>query len=244
MALIKSTILSSIRGSINGATFSQNRTGAYMRNRTVPVNPNSSAQVLVRTAMQMVTNWWSNELTEVEREAWNLYAASTPVTNRLGDTVHQSGFAFFTAIGTFRYGILDPVNVDSVGDLLLDIRNAPTNPGLLPPVAVNTLTLTGGEAQEIALTMAAPATTQPLQLYMSLPLTAGTRFYKGPWTRVAVGGVGTYPSKTYVLAPGTMTVGQIYKLRLRGYTVPESANQNKLTAELITDPITVIADTP
>lgn len=79
-------------GSIAGTTFARNRSGAYARARTKPINPNTAAQVAVRSALAFLTDQWANTLTAVQRAAWNLYAANVIMKNRLGQAINLSGF--------------------------------------------------------------------------------------------------------------------------------------------------------
>jgi len=79
-------------GSLAGNTFARNRYGNYVRARTKPVNPKSTNQVLVRAVMATLTARWSQTLTAVQRTAWNLYASSVSMSNKLGETIYLSGF--------------------------------------------------------------------------------------------------------------------------------------------------------
>lgn len=79
-------------GSIAGNTYARNRYGNYARARTKPVNPNTSKQVLVRAIIQTLTARWSQTLSAAQRAAWNLYADSVNMTNKLGETINLSGF--------------------------------------------------------------------------------------------------------------------------------------------------------
>lgn len=79
-------------GSIGGNTFARNRYGNYVRARTKPINPNSANQVQVRSALSSLTSRWSQTLTAVQRTAWNLYANSVSMLNRLGEAIFLSGF--------------------------------------------------------------------------------------------------------------------------------------------------------
>jgi len=78
-------------GSLRSSTYSHNRFGAYIRNRTIPVNPNSDRQSTVRTLMQTLTNAWSQILTPENRADWNQYGDNVPVTNRLGESINLTG---------------------------------------------------------------------------------------------------------------------------------------------------------
>lgn len=97
MALLKlGPAISSISGSIGGTTFARNKSGAYARQRTKPVNPNSVRQVAVRAIMSACRTIWFGTLTAAQRAAWALYANNVPMINRLGDTVNLSGYNMFT----------------------------------------------------------------------------------------------------------------------------------------------------
>jgi len=79
-------------GSIAGNTFARNRYGNYVRARTKPVNPNTAKQVLVRAVWANLTTRWAQTLTANQRAAWNLYASSVAMKNRLGEVVYMTGF--------------------------------------------------------------------------------------------------------------------------------------------------------
>lgn len=96
MALVKyGGGITQMSGSIAGNTHARNRFGNYIRARTKPVNPKSSGQVECRTAMAYLTEYWAETLTIAQRTAWNLYASSVAMLNRLGESIHLSGFNHF-----------------------------------------------------------------------------------------------------------------------------------------------------
>ncbi|GAH79094.1 unnamed protein product, partial [marine sediment metagenome] len=79
-------------GSIGGTTFARNRSGNYARARTTPVNPASDLQETRRAAIAQLADRWAQIVTPVQRTAWNLYASSVAMKNRLGEVVHLSGY--------------------------------------------------------------------------------------------------------------------------------------------------------
>lgn len=85
MALFKSALITQASGSIFGMTFSRNKGGNYIRQRQIPVNPNSPQQQAVRGVLGDLANHWVNTLTAAQRTAWTDYAANVPIVNRLGD---------------------------------------------------------------------------------------------------------------------------------------------------------------
>jgi len=95
MALFKSGIITQGSGSIGGTTLSHNRGGMYMRARTIPVNPDTSFQNVVRAQLANLVNRWANTLTSVQRDAWNTYALNTPLTGPLGDPRNVGGIGMY-----------------------------------------------------------------------------------------------------------------------------------------------------
>ncbi len=96
MALIKYGIgIAQISGSIGGVTFARNTYGNYIRNRTTPTNPNTSRQQKVKAGIAFLAAAWAQTLSDAQRIAWNLYAASVVMTNRLGEPTFFSGYNMF-----------------------------------------------------------------------------------------------------------------------------------------------------
>jgi hypothetical protein len=95
-----SPIISHGSGSMGGSTYSHNRYGQYMRNRVVPVNPNSSRQAAVRSVFADLTQHWLNTLSTAQREAWDNYAANVAVQDKLGDSIYLTGFNHYLRSNT------------------------------------------------------------------------------------------------------------------------------------------------
>jgi len=79
-------------GSIAGNVYARNRYGNYVRARTKPTNPNTALQQVVRNTVAFLSDRWAQVLTSAQRTAWNLYASSVAMKNRLGETCYLSGF--------------------------------------------------------------------------------------------------------------------------------------------------------
>ena len=60
MALIRYAEGQQRSGSIGASVYSHNRYGAYIRARSVPVNPNTDRQVAIRNAIRALTIAWGN----------------------------------------------------------------------------------------------------------------------------------------------------------------------------------------
>lgn len=80
------------RGKIGGLVFSKNRYGSYARTWKKPVNPNSAAQQKVRADMGALVSAWSIDLTQLQRDAWAVYAAAITFVNSLGETITLTGY--------------------------------------------------------------------------------------------------------------------------------------------------------
>lgn len=166
----KSPIISAASGSIGGAVYSHNRFGQYIRNRIVPVNPSSSAQVGVRNSFGNLAARWQT-ITSVQRASWTLYGANVPVTNVNGDSINLTGLNWYIGCNTLRL---------QVGLSILD--QAPgifDRASLTPPVPT-----LSAPTSSIAFTSTdtwAGAVGGALAVYQSFPKSKTINFYKGPY---------------------------------------------------------------
>jgi len=96
MALVKyGAGIVQMSGSIAGDVHARNRFGNYIRPRTKPVNPHSARQEAARAIVSFLAEYWHGDLNDTERNLWNVYAAAVAMKNRLGETVHLTGFNHF-----------------------------------------------------------------------------------------------------------------------------------------------------
>lgn len=94
MALLTlGSIVTDIRKSIGGVTYSRNKGGSYARARTVPVNPRTPLQTQVRANFASNAKLWSGTMTAAERAAWTAFAAANPLVNVLGASIIVSGLS-------------------------------------------------------------------------------------------------------------------------------------------------------
>lgn len=98
--------VSQIRGSIAGNTYSRNNNGAYIRNKAIPVNPNSVLQVAVRSAFAIVAVGW-RALTAAQQDTWVQGAINFGYTNKLGERQYLTGSQCFNKLNgqLFQAGI-------------------------------------------------------------------------------------------------------------------------------------------
>lgn len=186
-----------IKGSIAGNTFQQSPYGTVIRNRTVPVNPNTTFQVQVRTGFNSMSDYWQNTLTTPQRIAWNDYAAETPLPDAFGTPVATKGRQMFMRSNVARsyYGL--PI-----------IDDAPTTPGVGPNPLL-TLAMEAGPSAELSDVGLTLATGDLVLIRLGLAVNVTKNYYKAPFrARAAVGSTTTLPLT--ILLSNPTVVGQRY----------------------------------
>jgi len=175
MALVKfGGGITQMSGSIGGNTFARNRYGNYVRAKTTPINPNTALQQTVRAAMAFLTDRWSQDLTAAQRIAWNLYATSVQVKNRLGEDCYLSGFNHY---------IRSNMILKQLGLTIVDA--GPTTFEL--PEQDPTLAVTGSEATQVLSVVyddTLPWCDEDeahMFLFQGTPQNAQRNFFAGPW---------------------------------------------------------------
>lgn len=113
-------------GSIAGCTFARNRGGNYVRNRTIPVNPQTPFQSTVRSAFGGLSQAWVTDLTDPQRQGWTDYANAVSVPGFNGP-IFLTGLNWFNAVNTPRLqaGLtrLDDAPTSQTGTTLTPITN-------------------------------------------------------------------------------------------------------------------------
>lgn len=176
MALIKyGGGIVQMSGSIAGNTYARNRYGNYARARTKPINPNTDSQVKARSIFDQLTEIWSDGLSVAQRASWGVYADNEAMKNKLGETIHLSGYNHFIRSNAARYQY-HPACL---------VINAPTDFTL--PAKDNTLVIDVDAAPQLITvtfnnTRAWCAETLGLLLmYQGLPQNGQRNFFAGPW---------------------------------------------------------------
>lgn len=91
MAKVKySALVSDMRNKLNGSVLSKNRAGNYIRNKTTPVNPQTSAQQANRQKLGSMSSAWGG-LTDAQRASWRGAVSSFPYTDIFGDRKELDG---------------------------------------------------------------------------------------------------------------------------------------------------------
>jgi len=169
--LIRSGMGMQLSGSVGGVVAARNAGGAYLRNRTVPVNPNSVRQQAARAAFSLFAIGWRN-LTQAQRDGWIAYAVETPVLNRLGESINVSGSAQYLRTNSFRA---------AAG--VFALTDAPITPGLSTLGTFTSITVAAAGTATVVLAGATADFGGTLQI--GPPVSAGVNFFKGPFSLAA-----------------------------------------------------------
>jgi len=192
------------RGSIAGRVYSRNRYGPYVRNRAVPINPNTARQQAARLNFSDCAVQWSNVLTPAQRIAWNLYGDSVVVKNNLGQDIFLSGFNHYLRSNT---AILQVAGTKvAPGPVIFTLPGAD---GLFVP-SISEATQLISVVFDIARDWVGEDDAY-MYLYMSQPRSPGRTFIGGPYRFAAeIAGDATTPptSPETVAVPFVVVEGQ------------------------------------
>lgn len=191
-------------GSLGATTASHNRNGQYLRPRSIPVNPNTDRQVDARNEFRAASIRWALELTQLQRDGWNVYAGNVGWLNGLGDPINLTGQNMYIRTNTSR---------KQVGLAVID--EAPGEFDLAPA--------------ELSLAVAASEASQDLDVsfdvgaqwvdeddayqavYVGRPQNASRKFFGGPWKFAGVilgDGITAPTSPATIASPWPVIEGQ------------------------------------
>ena len=210
-------------GKIGGHVASRNRAGAYFRTKVTPVNPQSTAQLLVRNRLGTRSQAWRG-LTDPQRAAWNAAVSSFAKTDIFGDLKNPSGFNLYQALNN---------NLVTVGAAAITL---PPAVGSVLFVNITSITPAAGTGLiPMVLSAAVPAGTA-VKVFATAPQSPGVSFVKSEYRLIT-----TLPAATatpvalgtvYVTKFGNWLVGQ--KIFFKLVFVNTTTGQQSLPLQLAT----------
>ena len=211
MALIKfgGGILE-MRGSIGGNVFSRNRSGAYVRARTKPVNPKTQRQSAVRALMAAVTAAWLAVVTAVQRTTWKTYASNVTSTNKLGEVINLTGFNRYVQSNMAAQNAGLPAIAD--GPTIFTLPGEDVLFDQLGSEATQTIDVTFDDTRDWV-----DEDNAGMIIQVGIPQDETIDFFDGPWRHAdTILGDGTTPPTTpaTIASPYPIAAGQ--KLFVRG----------------------------
>jgi hypothetical protein len=198
MAKIKfGAMMTDASGKLGGQVFAKNRGGAYIRTKTTPLNPQTTAQMSIRGIFASISTAWS-QLTESQRATWNNFVSDYARTDVFGDLRNPSGKNLFQRLNQ---------NLSISSQALIDVC---TTPSEVPFAGLTASTVeVQGELFEVS---GGGDTTGSKMVFWATPqLSQGTKFVKNKLRQIAVvdgsPGYDTQIWSSYVAKFGTPSVG-------------------------------------
>ncbi|MBA7635660.1 hypothetical protein ES703_43264 [subsurface metagenome] len=215
MALVKfGAGIIQMSGSIAGVVHARNRFGNYVRPRTKPVNPHSVRQESVKAILSYLAEFWHETMDAAERALWKVYADAVPMKNRLGETIHLTGYNHFIRSNTARMNH----HAGPVTFCPQDLSLPEKDPDLViseEDIAGQTFTFTNNAAFFAA--NGDPFVN--LFLYQGLPQLASRNFFGGPWRYIGAFDVAAGQAGTDTFDAGfPFALGQKIWFQARSYT--------------------------
>lgn len=173
MAKIKfGMMMTDASGKLGGQVFSKNRGGSYVRTKTTPSNPQTSAQMNIRGIFAGISSAWST-LGEANRLSFNNLVSSYASTDIFGDLRNPSGKALFQRLNQN-----------------LSISGQATITDCVPPIEVPFANVVSAEvnvgATTITLETAGNTSGSKLVVWATPVLSAGTSFVKNQLRQIGV----------------------------------------------------------
>lgn len=175
MALVKyGGGITQMSGSIAGNVFARNRFGNYARARTTPTNPNTSAQQDVRSVIASLSEKWSQTLTAANRTAWNLYADNVAMLNRLGESIHLTGYNHYIRSNATRHRLAQ--GLANAGPVVFELPEHDPTFAITISEATQQVTAVYDSTRDWA-----NENQGYLWLFQGTPQNAQRNFFDGPW---------------------------------------------------------------
>lgn len=193
-----------------GATIaSHNAGGAYLRAGSIPVNPNTDRQVAVRNAVRALSIAWQNTLTQVQRDAWDIYASNVGWFDVLGQRITLKGLNHYSRSNVARL-VSGIASIDDAPNIF-NIGTAEKALAVSASEATQQLTINGDG------TMAWIGEANAWQfVYAGMPQNPSIKFFGGPYRLVvAIPGAGPPPWPATPASPWVFADGQRMWVRTR-----------------------------
>lgn len=174
MAKIKwGALVTDGRGKLGGQVLSRNRAGAYIRTKVTPVNPQTSAQLVVRSRFTGLSQGWRG-ITQDQRNAWNVSVSDYQTTDIFGDLKNPTGFNLYQRLNN---------NLLNIGESEI---NVPPLPDAVQAIVLASIAAAAG-ADTLALTYTPviDAFTK-VKVFATAPQSPGKSFVKSEFRQIDV----------------------------------------------------------
>lgn len=184
-------------GKLGGQVFAKNRGGSYVRTKTTPLNPQTTAQMTIRGIFASISSAWSS-LTDAQRSTWNGFVSDYARTDVFGDLRNPSGKNLYQRLNQ---------NLSISGQSLINVCTSPSE----VPFANVELGNSSVSGEFFEVETGGDTTGSKVVIWATPQLSQGTKFVKNKLRQIEVfeGGNGlTFDMwNSYVAKFGTPSVG-------------------------------------
>jgi len=212
MAKALSHIMSTIRGSVGGLTYTANGFAQIvMKNRTAPVQPNTTPQTKVRSCLNAASIAWQG-LTPTERANWELYAQTVTYEGPQGTYQITGRDIFIAGFSLQSYAYMEGAASQTVETDPPSLAGKLTLAGIEEAIYVGPGTGIGFNVNNYG--------TEDVTLIVNVsPPQNPTRYrYKGPWNPALTDFLDAPLSTSSNYEIDNLEAGRVYFVMIRGVT--------------------------
>ena len=156
-----STMFSDVRKKAGSVVHQGGRMGLVVRKHSIPRQPRSSAQRIVRGNFGTNAKDWSAVLTQAQRDAWTAFASTLTITDRLGRKFVPSGIQLYQRVSR---------NLATIA--IASIADPPPDQNVSSPLAVTVAATSGPTALSVDVG-SDPAANEVPVVFAAPPLSPG-----------------------------------------------------------------------
>lgn len=226
MKYVPSALIGQLSRSQGSTTASHNRFGAYLRNRVIPTNPNTSKQAAARNTLAAASQGW-RALNETQRDGWTALGSQMIRLDTLGQEYTLTGLQAYSS--QYR-------NNDTVGNTLL------TDPPILDePTSLTSLTLTADDtpALSVAFGPSPLATGEKIVIEATDQVSAGKSFMPRSAYKTVFVGAAASTTPANILSAWNAIYGSLVlgsKIFIRAYVI---GTNGQASVPLLADDIVI-----
>lgn len=217
-----SALVQEMRNKLNGSVASKNRYGNYFRNKTTPVNPQTSFQQNQRARLSSVSQAWGG-LTDAQRQSFATLAQNHPFRDIFGDTMTYDGKAMFSKVN---------LNLLTAGQALISSAVPFVE---VPFVAVDGVTATVADGATVELSVQTAPVGFTVIVECTPPLPATVNFVKNRYRSLGAQSVATGEidlQSAYATRFGAPTSADVGKrIHVRVFLVSNTTGQVSIASE-------------
>lgn len=198
MRVVPAPFIEEMAGKLQRVVFTKGRSGLNARTKVKPGNPQTGAQVLVRSYMKTYTEMWRT-LSQANIAAWNSFAEGARKSNKFGNKYLMSGKNLFVSYNCENALVGNGVTITT-----------PPTPTVPMTIGVSAIDFdsTGTPKATVTIDDDVPAASL-LQVWVSPMLSAGVSNFKGKPTFIKTFAGGTTAGSLSVYSEYTTKYGSL-----------------------------------